>query len=1294
MYRPRCSRLFLLLCLTFAVVSNAPALTNNVALTPQMGWNDWNSYHCGINETDVMDTADLIASNGMAAAGYQYVNIDDGWAGTRDSNGVIQAYSITTKFPHGIQWLADYVHSQGLKLGLYTDHGTNTCSRCIDTGTNPIGKQPGSFGHEYIDAFTYAQWGADYLKNDSCNLPPGDVALNDYSRMADGLMKSGHPVFVSLCENAPHYEYWSPLVGNSWRSVGDIGSSFSSMISKIDQNSKSAYVAGPGRWNDPDMMEIGNGEFATNFTGAQTHFTMWCEMAAPLIAGNNLTTMSAQSLAILTNAEAIAVDQDPAGEQGIFVGGIRDSAEVWSKPLGYDFTTRAVALLNRSSTTPATITCYFTNLAFQAGTTATVRDLWAHQDLGTFTDSYTATIPPFGSMLLKIVGTPVAPPGLGANYLSGLQPIYSYVVSNNVWLAVKPNENIAGNALTLGGVTYTNGLGTCAMSGMEYNLGGVCSRFQATIGLDDEVGNNGSVIFQVFADGREIYDSGIMTGGSPAQALDLDVTGVRRLTLGVTDTGNDVTDASTRDSYCASDWANALVIVTNTTPQAPETPAGLAASPGDAITLNWNPTLAAITYNVKRGLQSGGPYTNIANVPVTTFTDTNVVGGLTYYYVVSAVSSLGEGSNSLEVSAAPCAMPDAPTNVVTTPGFSQILVTWNASPGATSYNVYRFTGTTPPALVGSNVTGTNFTDSPLSGNSTNYYLVTAANACNVSGYSLYAPGVTPPGPPGVPTGLSAAPGNDLADLSWNAATNATGYNVKRSTTNGGPYTVIGANVPSTSYLDLTVMNGTAYYYVVSAVNSGGESLDSTQVSVTPAPPVTAYWTNTITGGAQDWNLNGNWTNASAFPNAFGEVAVINAGLSAPQTINLNQPITIGEMEIGDANGASSYTIAANGGSLTFDDAVPATLTQVASSRGDVLAAPVSLLDNLIVVNNSANPLTLAGAVSSSGGAGLTIGSGALEIGEGATDGNLGTVNVTNNGALIFNCNGSETNSGVISGSGSLTNIGGGTVTLSGVETYTGPTVVNAGILALAGGNNTDSGVYQSSGIIVNNNGTLQVDTDNSLTGHGNNAVPVTINAGGTLTGLSSADGGTGTSTHIRGVLYLNGGTLTDGGSQNIPGWGTWNLDGGVVVNGGPNTSTIACLDVTPTEGGGTVFNVANGGAPGGVDLLVSGTLIHGTSAGDTGIIKTGNGTMALAGANTCTGNTFVNGGTLALTGSGSINSSAQVAVNNATLDLSGLAAPACANPQFSLTNATLTLAIPSTTTVNETATTLNLGGVT
>ena len=1261
----------------------ALALTNNLALTPPMGWNDWNAYGCGISEFIVTNNAGVIAANGMKAAGYQYIDVDDGWASSRNSLGVIQPYSISTRFPDGIPWLANQVHSLGLKLGIYTDHGTNTCSSCISGATPP--KDPGSFGYEYVDAMTYGSWHVDYLKEDNCNVPATASAQVDYGKMSDGLMRSRQPILFCLCggngtTGGKAYQSWSPALGNYWRTTGDIGSTFASMISHVDANSTTAFAAGPGRWNDPDMLEIGNGEFVTNIVGAQTHFSMWCIMAAPLIAGDNVTTISAQSLEILTNSEAIAVDQDPAGEQGVLVGGIKDSAEVWSKPLGYDFTTRAVALLNRSTTTPAVITCNWTNLAFQAGTTATVRDLWGHTNVGTFTNSFTATIPPYATMLLEIVGTPINPPLPGTNYLSDQQPIYAYTGSGTI----VPNKSIGGNAITVGGVPYAKGIGVNAYSGVEYNLSGVCTRFQATIGIDDEVGNNGTVIFQVFADGTPIYNSGVITGSSSPQNIDLDVTGVRRLTLGV---GSD--DDGTGNDH--ADWANALVITTNT-PQVPETPAGLAANPGNPITLTWNNTLAALTYNVKRATQSGGPYTTVANVPVTTFTDSNIVSGTTYYYVVSALSSIGESSNSAEASVASCNIPLPPTNVTATANNSSVVVSWNTSAGATSYNVYRFTPNTPPVLVQSDILTTTFTDTSLGTAVTNYYYVTAENSCNESGWFSFAGAVTAPA---APTGLSAIPGNDSVTLSWNATLGASGYNILRSTTNGGPYAIIASNVTSTGYLDTTVLNGTNYYYVITAVNMGGQSLDSAQASAIPVAPVTAYWTNNISG-AQNWNVNGNWTNVSVFPNTGGELTVINNALTGPQTINLNQSITIGAMQIGDASGLSSYTIAANGGSLSFSDVNPVILTQLPSSRGDVLATPINLVADLIVVDDSINPLTLAGPLSSSGGS-LTVGSGVLQIGNGVLNGSLGAVNVTDSSSLVFNCPGAITNSGVISGSGSLTNSGAGTVQLNAVETYTGPTVVNGGFLELNGPNGNPSVLNSSSGLIINNGGAVDILGNNSLTGASAalGTLPITVNAGGTLTGSAVANGGAGTTTHIRCMLALNGGTLANGGTgTGSSAFGSWALDDGLTTLGGTNTSVISALCVVPSESGGTIFNIAKGGTASGIDLLVTGTFTNATSQNDTGIIKTGNGTMAFAGVNTYIHNTFVNAGTLALTGSGSINRSAQVAVNNATFDMSGLASVSRTNAQFSLTNATMVLAVPVATTTNEIVTTLTLGGTT
>ncbi len=530
----------------------APGSTNNLALTPPMGWNSWNNFGCSVSESIIENVANEMAVNGMQAAGYEYINIDDCWMVLRESNGVIVANPGT--FPDGMATLSGYVHALGFKFGLYSDHGTATCQ----------GK-PGGYGYEYLDANTYASWGVDYLKYDNCNVPPGDNPEADYGRMSDGLMKSGRRIEFSICGNGSlnggkGYESWSPVLGNLWRTTGDINDTYAVMISHLDPNSTTAYAAGPGRWNDPDMLEVGRGGMTTNQD--QTHFTMWCMMAAPLILGNNVTNMPAQTLATLTNPEAIAVDQDPAGEEGVkVVNNISATGtnEVWSKTLGYDFSAKAVALLNRYG--PATnITCYWTNLGLQAGP-ATVRDLWAHADLGTFTNGFSASVASNSAMLLKITGTPPALPGLGTNYLVNLQAIYAYTGYGTI----VANKSIGGNAMTLGGVAYTNGYGVNSFSGLEFDLGGVASRFQSIIGIDGEVGTNGSVDFQVFADGTEIYDSGVMTSATPPQSVDLDVTGVSRLVLGLGDADDNINNDH-------GDWANALVIVTNSSPAPPHAP--------------------------------------------------------------------------------------------------------------------------------------------------------------------------------------------------------------------------------------------------------------------------------------------------------------------------------------------------------------------------------------------------------------------------------------------------------------------------------------------------------------------------------------------------------------------------------------------------------------------------------------------------------------------------------------------------------------------------------------------------
>ena len=313
---------------------------DKLALTPPMGWNSWNKFGCDVNEKMIREIADVMVSSGMKDAGYIYVNIDDCWQGQRDSLGFI--HPDTIRFPSGMKALADYVHSKGLKLGIYSDAGSKTC-----------GGKPGSLGYEYQDAMTYAKWGIDYLKYDWCNTE-GLKAEVAYKTMRDAIYFAGRQIVFSICEwgnNKPWL--WAKDVGHLWRTTGDIyacfnckvdhGSWFSWGITYIlDMQDGLRKYAGPGHWNDPDMLEVGNG---MNVNEDRAHFSMWCMLAAPLIAGNDLRNMLKDTHDILTNKDVIAVDQDSLGVEGLKYSS-RDSIEVWFKPLVKgDW---AMCVLNRS----------------------------------------------------------------------------------------------------------------------------------------------------------------------------------------------------------------------------------------------------------------------------------------------------------------------------------------------------------------------------------------------------------------------------------------------------------------------------------------------------------------------------------------------------------------------------------------------------------------------------------------------------------------------------------------------------------------------------------------------------------------------------------------------------------------------------------------------------------------------------------------------------------------------------------------------------------------------------------
>jgi len=366
-----------------------------LSATPPMGWNSWNTFACdGLNETVIKGVADVMVSSGMAAVGYQYVNLDDCWMDGRDANGNIQ-WNLS-KFPSGAK-IVDYVHSKGLKLGLYSTPNTSTCSAVFGTQSKTV--VVGSLGHEVQDAKTFAAWGIDYLKYDQCTGP-----VSSFPIMRDALRASGRDIVYSInpgCFPPSTCSFDVKATANLWRIGFDIGANWSSVVGMIDQNKATAKLAGPGHWNDPDMLEVGKGMSPVE---DRAHFAMWAMMAAPLLAGNDITKMSATTKSILTNPEIIAVDQDPLGVQGTVVATPGANLEIWSKPM-WGTNTRAVALLNRTGAV-ASLTVQWRTIGLPAGT-ATVRDLWNQKDLGPFTDAYTASsVPSHGVVVIKVVTTP------------------------------------------------------------------------------------------------------------------------------------------------------------------------------------------------------------------------------------------------------------------------------------------------------------------------------------------------------------------------------------------------------------------------------------------------------------------------------------------------------------------------------------------------------------------------------------------------------------------------------------------------------------------------------------------------------------------------------------------------------------------------------------------------------------------------------------------------------------------------------------------------------------------------
>jgi alpha-galactosidase len=624
-----------------ATAPPAAALDNGLALTPPMGFNNWNSTHCraDFNESMVEGIADLFVSKGLKDAGYQYVNLDDCWAlPQRDADGNLVPDPV--RFPHGIKAVADYVHSKGLKLGIYTSAGTKTC--------NTAGF-PGGLGHEQQDANLFASWGVDYLKYDNCN-NQGVDAQKRYTAMRDALANTGRPITFSICEWGQNKPWlWASDVGNLWRTTGDISDSYSSMVNIFHQNVQLAQYAGPGHWNDPDMLEVGNGGMTD--TEYRSHFSLWSIMAAPLLIGSDLRKDSDATFDIVLNKDVIAVDQDPLGKQGTVVSS-ENGHWVIAKPLADGDV--AVALFNEGDA-PATISTTAAAAGLPDAPAYRLRNLWTHKTTET-AGQVTATVPAHGTVMYRVgkdnrwalyppavdsavsLDTPypgasaVVTPGATstvqssvANY--GLLPaldVHTTLTGPDGW-TIKPsgstwrpalttNKSFStdwqvsvpadaqvgsytldlkeshlsgstdrqltvvvanpppsgttqlsdvpwlhaangygpvekdtsngeskagdGHTITIQGQTWSKGLGTNAPSTIEYYTAKKCSTVHSFVGVDDEKTANGSVTFEIWADGTKVADSGLLTVADPAKELTADVSGATLVRLIVTDGGN------------------------------------------------------------------------------------------------------------------------------------------------------------------------------------------------------------------------------------------------------------------------------------------------------------------------------------------------------------------------------------------------------------------------------------------------------------------------------------------------------------------------------------------------------------------------------------------------------------------------------------------------------------------------------------------------------------------------------------------------------------------------------------
>jgi alpha-galactosidase len=495
---------------------------------PPLGWNGYNAFECAaeLDQAKVKANAQALIDSGMRAAGYRYVNLDMCWQQQgRDAAGYRRFDP--ARLPDGIQSLSDWIQQRGLSLGLFV---TNA-----DCGVGPA-----SDGHEAEDVRSFETWGIDYVKYVAC-VPATQANVERFGKALSG---ASRPIVFSL--TAPPFEEWMPRTAQLWRTDDNIQPTWDSLIGAIDTATKLAAYARPGAFNDPDMLEVGNGLTASE---SRVQFSVWSILSAPLLAGNDLSTMDPATRDILTNTELIALDQDALGLQGAVVHR-ENGVEVLAKPLE-GCGARGVVAWNRRDVAGA-ITLRWSDLWLAPGA-ATVKDLWQGVELPAERDGITLEVPPHDAVALRVLGVEPALPR-GEAFLSDLAWTYAVNGYGPAELDSSNGEQAAGDGrrLSLHGATYAKGIGVNSPSLIRYRLGQACSRFQAEVGVDDETDGRGSVLFEVWADGVKLFDSGVLTADSAPLQVDVDISGSSELRLFVGVGGDDY-------EYDHADWANARV---------------------------------------------------------------------------------------------------------------------------------------------------------------------------------------------------------------------------------------------------------------------------------------------------------------------------------------------------------------------------------------------------------------------------------------------------------------------------------------------------------------------------------------------------------------------------------------------------------------------------------------------------------------------------------------------------------------------------------------------------------------